>query len=296
MSEESDMHVKRQLIEATDAVRKKFNSIKRGRVEDQSVLQKFYEPISNPLQTLVQAVKKRKTTSPQKIQTSEMSPTGQLFDSTFINNTPPTSPYMESNVPISLDQVIEMHLDNIKMTHPDYDNLYGVRYDEDSDTFHMGSRRAEFGDGNMTLFFNNKKIGSFKLTPELCNTIFLKNPPILLRLSDIQTFKKLLTLSNAAYKDYDVRGGLNVTDSKKSGIVTNIMSPPRLRSKQGGGINVKNKLLNRKRNVEYVYWNNVKELIDRLKLLWGSRMAGHTGHDNEILSIIEELREEGVIY
>ena len=40
--------------------------------------------------------------------------------------------------------------------------------------------------------------------------------------------------------------------------------------------------------------NKPKELVDRL--LWSSKVAGHTGHDNEIMSIIEELREWGIIY
>ena len=44
----------------------------------------------------------------------------------------------------------------------------------------------------------------------------------------------------------------------------------------------------------YIYWNKPKELVDRLRLLWSSKVAGHTGHDNEIM--LEELREEGIIY
>lgn len=304
MSNDSDMHLKQQLVEATDAVRKKFNTIKRNLSEDQSVLQKFYEPIRSPLETLVQTVKKRRTTSPQKI-----SSTNQLLDSKpmqeetqevpsqfpFIN-TPPHSPYMESDALTNLEKFIEAHLYNVKIAHRDYDTLYGVRYDKNKDTFHIGACRVEFRDGNINLFINNKKISGFKLSHELCNMIFLKNPTQVLSNSDNEIFRTILKSTNAAYKNYDIRGGLNVTDSRKSGIVANIISPSRLRPKQGGGINLKTKVYNRKRNVEYVYWNNVKELIDRLKLLWASKMVGHTGHENEISSIIEELREEGIIY
>jgi len=35
--------------------------------------------------------------------------------------------------------------------------------------------------------------------------------------------------------------------------------------------------------------------MDRLRLLEVSRQAGHNAQDNEILSIIEELREVGLI-
>lgn len=43
------------------------------------------------------------------------------------------------------------------------------------------------------------------------------------------------------------------------------------------------------------YWNNVNELVNRLRLLTASTSSGHTGHNNEMTSIIEELREANVI-
>jgi len=47
--------------------------------------------------------------------------------------------------------------------------------------------------------------------------------------------------------------------------------------------------------IDYVYWDNPNELVDRLRLLEASRQAGHNTHDNEILSLIEELREISLI-
>lgn len=43
------------------------------------------------------------------------------------------------------------------------------------------------------------------------------------------------------------------------------------------------------------YWDDPNELIERLRLLTSSTSAGHTGHNNEIISIIEELREANII-
>lgn len=43
------------------------------------------------------------------------------------------------------------------------------------------------------------------------------------------------------------------------------------------------------------YWNDPNELVDRLRLLIASKSAGHSGHNNEIISIIEELREHKII-
>ena len=47
--------------------------------------------------------------------------------------------------------------------------------------------------------------------------------------------------------------------------------------------------------IEYVYWNDINELVDRLRLLYASKSAGNTAHDNEIANILEELTEEGII-
>lgn len=44
-----------------------------------------------------------------------------------------------------------------------------------------------------------------------------------------------------------------------------------------------------------MYWDDPNELVDRLRLLIASQSAGHTGHNNEIISIIEELREANII-
>ena len=47
--------------------------------------------------------------------------------------------------------------------------------------------------------------------------------------------------------------------------------------------------------IDYVHWNDPNELVDRLRLLEASHQAGHNAHNNEILSIIEELCEAGLI-
>lgn len=44
-----------------------------------------------------------------------------------------------------------------------------------------------------------------------------------------------------------------------------------------------------------LYWDDPNELVERLKLLIASKDAGNTGLDNEIISVVEELRESGII-
>lgn len=61
-------------------------------------------------------------------------------------------------------------------------------------------------------------------------------------------------------------------------------------TKQGQGFL---KLENKK--VQYVPYKNPNTLVNRLKILMGSQLAGNTSHDNEIVYIIEELRRNKTI-
>ena len=52
----------------------------------------------------------------------------------------------------------------------------------------------------------------------------------------------------------------------------------------------------RERSLDYMYWDDPNELVDRLRVLVAERSAGNNNHNNEILAIIEELREAKIIY
>lgn len=47
--------------------------------------------------------------------------------------------------------------------------------------------------------------------------------------------------------------------------------------------------------LDYVHWGDPNVLVDRRRLLMASQSSGHSGHINEIVSIVEELREAGII-
>lgn len=82
---------------------------------------------------------------------------------------------------------------------------------------------------------------------------------------------------------------INGNRSLKYRIISKIIG-----SKSGEGLIPSRKKVNSLKT-DYVYWDDANELVDRLRLLFSSRSAGHNGHDNEILSIIEELRESNII-
>ena len=105
--------------------------------------------------------------------------------------------------------------------------------------------------------------------------------------SDLQNYKSILLATSAHKRDYNER---NHVKSNKGYKYTNA---PLLLGKIGKGIPRVVTLNDNK--IDYVHWNDPNELVDRLRLLDASRQAGHNAHDNEILSIIEELREAGLI-
>ena len=47
--------------------------------------------------------------------------------------------------------------------------------------------------------------------------------------------------------------------------------------------------------MDYVFWDDPNELINRLRLLLAELEAGNQSHTNEIHSVIEELKEAGYI-
>ena len=79
----------------------------------------------------------------------------------------------------------------------------------------------------------------------------------------------------------------------------NIIAPLMLGKKVGTEINKRMDLLRtmtlNDNKIDYIHWDDPNEIVSRLWLLEVSRQASHNGHDNEILSIIEELREAGLI-
>lgn len=312
-----DLDLKQQLVEATDAVRQKFNSMKSREAENKSSLHKFYAPVIEPLKTIAASSAKQPSTSttiktvPTRLfatsfQTSTPEKSKNLIDSNFFE-TPSTSFSLSDTITneseINLDEISNEHIKKLRMNHPDYDTMYGVRIDPVENNLKLGKFEVHFQDGKLILSSGDKKIKMYQGSPQLYDLIFLKDPGLLDTEVDRKIFTEIINLSKLAYVNFDMRSGLNVSNTKKFRLISQslVKSPNFLRKKITGtgnrkSIEIPKNRIYKKRHIEYVYWNNIRELIKRLRLLWSSKLAGHTGHDNEILSIIEELREEGVIY
>jgi hypothetical protein len=91
-------------------------------------------------------------------------------------------------------------------------------------------------------------------------------------------------------------GTLPTTSAEKSkaSIKTKASSSSSSPVKSKGGKGLRTLEVTNK-NIEYVPWNNPNKLVDRLRLLISSQLAGNTSHSNEINLIINELREAKII-
>lgn len=165
------------------------------------------------------------------------------------------------------------------------DNVYGV-YFTNTGTM-LGTKRINLHK-NDDIFIDGKK---YKGTQGLYELIFAKIPNADIYTSDdLEKYKDIILTTNA-YKQQ--HGQCNLILSNKGHKYKNIISPMLALKKVGRGIPSTMTLNNNK--IDYIHWDDPNELVDRLRLLEASRQAGHNAHDNEILSIIEELREAGLI-
>lgn len=185
----------------------------------------------------------------------------------------------------------------------------GVRLDKVLDKWYQGSSILQFKDDGK-LVFDNKH--TFNATPGLLELMFYKNPQTFTK-DDIQKYGEILEITNTLRRDYNPNGPMNNTPSNKNRFIKSAILPyksqlstllPRRQLyKKGGAVNQIKRIASpyehykhlNNRKIDYIYWDDINELIDRLRLLVSSTSVGHTSHHNEIISILEELEEAGVI-
>lgn len=114
-------------------------------------------------------------------------------------------------------------------------------------------------------------------------------------------------------EDYDLRGNFvglapkrrkielsfqeskdDLTNNKLQSKIKNIKSKTRIKSEKSGN-SLEKEFIPYSQNVVYEYYDDPNELCQRLRLLLSSKSAGNSNHDQEINSIIEELRERKII-
>lgn len=164
------------------------------------------------------------------------------------------------------------------------DNIYGPHLDND---------KLMLGDKPLT-FDNDGAInvsGTRYAPTEGLYELLFKKAPIAERYTenDLDAYKDMLIKSNGHKTDWKHDGKIRrLGSSQKYRQIITRLFPPNLY----GGKGTITKSLNVN---DYTYWDDPNELCERLGLLVTSAESGNTGHKNEIINIVEELREANVI-
>ncbi|XP_071057314.1 uncharacterized protein [Onthophagus taurus] len=177
----------------------------------------------------------------------------------------------------------------------------GVRVNILTDKYYIGDSEISFSSKTNDITIANK---TYKDTKGLYELIF-KREPEQFTSDDQKNYVEILKTTAALNKNQDKSKQIMGDKSDKyrqiiapvlnatEGVVrrSRVKSVP-VRMRTGEGL-MQQHYNNQRSN--FIYWDDPNELVNRLKLLIASQLAGNTSHGNEINSIIEELREAHII-
>jgi hypothetical protein len=196
----------------------------------------------------------------------------------------------------TFDEVPRQYIDAmIRDRKRQFDHRTGIRHDAIQERFFVGASEVKFVGSDITV-----NDAFYKTTPGLYQLLFKNNPKNYTQ-EDLYTYKTILDSSNARRQNFHPGGQIQGTRSYK---YKSIIAPlyfeqkasyetPKTTKKKTLGKGMFKELTNNP--IDYVYWDDPNELVNRLRLLIASQSAGYTGHSNEIVSVIEELREANII-
>ena len=301
----------RDFIETRKRIKDNFIARKVGEAEYQTGLTKLFKPVTETQKATTKEITEAQKATAEKI-TGELLPIKEgiegLPTKADISNIPtkvfnqifPALKYKESDITnlgaIAVNSLIEA------FTKDGIDRTHGI-YAKDK-KFYMGNKPITIKENDLSI--NTDDGNTFKAsgTPGLWRLITEKNIPDKSEFTpiDFNNYIILMFYTKTIYKSNDPTRGLKGGTSNKLKLIKYFV-----------------KLIEEKKFDEYKkeldsYFNEDEDpqpstsgeglkilpsdpnaLIDRFDLLFSSQKAGHTGVKNEIVSILDELKRQGVI-
>ena len=310
----------RDFIETRKRIKDNFVARKVGESDYQTGLTKLFKPVTETQKATAKEITEAQKATAEKF-TQELLPikTGieglptktdiqrlplQVFNQIF-----PALKYKESDImdlgPIAVNALIEaFSKDGIDRTH-------GI-YAKDK-MFYMGNKKITIEDNDITII-NGGDSGNdikFKGTPGLWRLITEKNIPDKTEFTpeELIDFVSMMYITKTTYKNNNPTSGKRGGTSEKLKLIKYFV---RL-IEEGKTEEFKKELLRYYNEEETedededesqpstsgeglkILPSDPNALIDRFDLLFTSQKAGHTGVRNEIVSILDELKRQGVI-
>lgn len=173
---------------------------------------------------------------------------------------------------------------NLLRRNKQLDTIYGLHKNVDGE-WYFANNKLKFNKN--VIHINNIKQ---KMSPGLFQLLFHAKP-LHYNKNDLKTYKNILIATNAHKRNYKPDSQIKGTKSFKYQYIIKKLFIPKLYI-GGNGLSMKS-FSSSKPN--YIYWDDPNELVDRLRLLLSSESAGHNNHKNEIISIVDELKEAKII-
>lgn len=169
---------------------------------------------------------------------------------------------------------------------------YTAQFKPTTNEMRLGSRKVVVDDSVIKVSTKN-----FISTPGVQELLLSSNPKSgEYNENDLQVYKSILEFTSAHRENYQQFHPI-VRDESNPKYVNIIkrLYPPTGGSLKKNPLQTNFMTYNKFKAFDYKYWDDPNELVERLKLLVASQEAGHNSHNNEIISIIEELREANIV-
>ena len=250
----------KEFLELKKNIRNNLLSERTGEQQLQADLSKFYKPITETQKATAREITEGLKPIREGIEKlpQAMQPLGEASG--------------EASPP-ALGKIAEKYLKD-----PNRDKILGIRNVEG--LYYIGNKQA-------TIVNNNILIGDEKFTgtPGLWELLMSKNPDNFTE-NDYDEYEKLMVKTNALHKDYNPNNPYpRSSRSDKWYLVSQIWANREYTKKKEGY----------KGEGVVVIPSNPNALLERLDLLLASQEAGHTGVRNELVSICDELKRQGVL-
>lgn len=316
-----DTNVKEQMIMSVDAIKHKLKQMKNLEDQNDLTMNRMLKPVVEPLKALIKSscstiendmpVNKKDSFGNDSTSTiyedldnieedkdnDDLSSDGGSSDSDTFHSIESKSELLDKS----------LRKEDIGKIFESINIPFGIR-SENKNLF-MGNTPVTFScidnlatkDTMYMVTIGNKQ---YEFSPGLRELLLRKKPNLaLVSEKDKLVYKDMLHHTNAHKRGNKCDGQLKGNKSVKyRDIIKPLFIDPTYNSgkedslknvtKLGGGLP---KMKKYTQNTDLVYWDDPNELIERLKLLVASKNAGNSNHDNEIISIIEELKEAGII-
>ena len=285
----------KDLIETRKRIKDNFIARKVGEAEYQTGLTKLFKPVTETQKATTKEITEAQKATAEKF-TSELLPIKEGIEelpTKLFRKIYPSIEFKASDIinfgPLAVDSLLQAFTKN------NIDLTYGI-YAKDG--------KFKIGDKFITIEDNDIKVDDkiFEGTPgfwELVTSKNIKNPENYEK-DDLNKYQRLVILTNTAYRNNDPTQ--NYPKQSKGNKWKYLIKPIWVAIKEEDEEEYKefeepDEDPQPSTNGEglKILPSDPNALIDRFDLLFSSKKAGHTGVRNEIISILDELKRQGVI-